>query len=322
MHDILKGFPLQADPDLLVGHAGADDAGVYRLDDERALVLTVDFFTPVVDDPFDYGRVAAANSLSDVYAMGGRPLVALNIAAFPEGDLDDGVLADILRGGAAIAKEAGIVIAGGHTVKDKEMKYGLSVVGTVHPDRIIQNAGAEPGDRLILTKALGTGILSTALKAGDLGTKEYEALVGSMTQLNRAASEAMAGAGVHACTDVTGYGLVGHAFEMARAGDVVIELSAAGLPVLPGTREAVDKSYLTGGGAANRRFVEGSVEWKGPVDSTLEHIMFDPQTSGGLLIAVPEAKSEGLLSGIQPSCEAARIVGRVGEKARAGIRIV
>ncbi len=310
------------DPNLLVGHAGADDAGVYRIDDERALVLTVDFFTPVVDDPFDYGRVAAANALSDVYAMGGKPMVALNIAAFPEGELPVGVLGDILRGGAAVAKEAGIVIVGGHTVKDKELKYGLSVVGTVHPDRIIENTGAEPGDHLILTKALGTGILSTALKAGDLGDKEYGSLIDSMTQLNAAAAEPLGKFDVHACTDITGYGLVGHAFEMARGGDIMIEFSASALPVLPGTEDAVAKSYLTGGAAANRRFVEGHFEWKCPVDETIQHIIFDPQTSGGLLIAVPEAQSEDLASAIRNSGADAWRVGRVADKGKCGVRVV
>ncbi len=322
MHEILKGFPLQVDPNLLVGHAGADDAGVYRIDAERALVLTVDFFTPVVDDPFDYGRVAAANSLSDVYAMGGKPLVALNIAAFPDSDLPDGVLADILRGGAAVAKEAGIVIAGGHTVKDKELKYGLSVVGMVHPDRIIENAGAEPGDRLILTKALGTGILTTGLKAEDLDDKDYGTLMESMTRLNSTASEPMESFDVHACTDITGFGLIGHAFEMARGSDAVIELSASDVPLLPGTARAVEKGYLTGGGATNRRYTEGHVEWKRTKDETLEHILYDPQTSGGLLVAVPEDQSEDLLSKIQKSCAEARIVGRVTETGKSGIRVV
>ena len=251
-----------------------------------------------------------------------RALVALNIAAFPDSELPDGVLADVLRGGAAVAKEAGIVIAGGHTVKDKELKYGLSVVGMVHPDRIIENAGAEPGDRLILTKALGTGILTTGLKAEDLDDKDYGTLMESMTRLNSTASEPMESFDVHACTDITGFGLIGHAFEMARGSDAVIELSASDVPLLPGTVRAVEKGYLTGGGATNRRYTEGYVEWKRTKDETLEHILYDPQTSGGLLIAVSEEQSEDLLSKIQKSCVEARIVGRVTDKGKHGIRIV
>ncbi len=234
MRAILDHLTPPADPNLLVGFNGADDAAVYRLDGERALVLTVDYFTPIVDDPFDFGRVAAANAFSDVYAMGATPLVALNIAAFPEGELGPEVLARILEGGSAVAREAGVVVAGGHTVTDREVKYGMSVVGTIHPDRIVRNGGARPGDALVLTKPLGTGVLATKLKAGKLEDEYYAAFVASMTRLNKTASEIMREHEVHACTDITGFGLLGHALEMAEASGVTLDIAAADLPVLPG----------------------------------------------------------------------------------------
>jgi selenide,water dikinase len=311
LREALSGLPLPVDPNLLVGFGGADDAGVYRLNDDTALVLTVDYFPPIVDDPFDFGRVAAANALSDVYAMGGRPLVALNICAFPEGSLPASVLGDILRGGSSVASLAGAVIAGGHTVSDKEIKYGLSVVGTVHPDRIVQNSGASVGDVLVLTKALGTGVLSTKLRAGKLDAETYAVLVGSMTFLNREASERMLEHGVHACTDVTGYGLLGHALEMAEASDVCIEISAADVPVLPGAVDAVGENFLTGGAGSNRLFVGDDVVWKRPVDETLQHLLYDPQTSGGLLIAVPDSTCDALVSVLLEACPGVAVVGRV-----------
>lgn len=322
LREILKVLPVQADANLLVGHGGADDAGVYRLDDERALVLTVDFFTPVVDDPYDYGRIAAVNSLSDVYAMGGKPLVALNIAAFPETDLPADVLVAIFKGGASVAKDAGIVIAGGHTVKDKEMKYGLSVVGIVHPDKIIENSGAKPGDKLILTKPIGTGILSTALKAGALGEEDYRSLVSTMTQLNRHASERMAATGVSACTDITGNGLLGHAFEMAQASGVTLEVTAARVPALPSTNDMIQKGFLTGGANANRVLIGDDIEWVRDHDQTLEHLLLDPQTSGGLLISVPEDRCDNLFSEIEEIYTDAAVVGQVVERAKTSLRVV
>jgi selenide,water dikinase len=294
---------------------------VYQIDQDTALVLTVDFFTPVVDDPYDYGRVAAANSLSDVYAMGGKPMVALNIAAFPEKGIDRRVLADIFRGGASVTKDAGIVIAGGHTVNDNEVKYGLSVVGVVHPKKIIQNAGAKPGDELILTKALGTGILSTAHKADELSDEYYRTLVGSMTQLNRYASEQMQECGVGGCTDITGNALIGHAFEMAEASNVTIEITASKVPVLPGTMEMVERGFLTGGANKNRRLVGDSIDWA-ERNEALEHVLFDPQTSGGLLIAVAANKCEGFFESIQEVYTDAAIVGKVVSRGKTALRIV
>ncbi len=310
------------DPNLLVGYGGADDAGVYRLTDETALVLTVDYFPPIVDDPFDFGRVAAANALSDVYAMGARPLAALNICAFPEGALPASILGDILRGGASVAASAGVVIAGGHTVSDKEIKYGLSVVGTVHPDRVIQNSGARLGDHLVLTKALGTGVLSTKLRAGKLDADTYSVLIDSMTRLNKDASERMLERNVHACTDVTGYGLLGHALEMAVASDVCLEFSLVDVPLLSGAVDAVRDNFLTGGAGSNRLFVGDDVVWERPVDDILQHLLYDPQTSGGLLIALPEAQCDALMGDLADAGLDVADIGRVVECEGSHVSIV
>jgi selenide,water dikinase len=295
---------------------------VYRLDDDRAIVLTVDFFTPIVDDPYDYGRVAAANSLSDVYAMGARPVAALNIAAFPETKLPTEVLAEILKGGASVAKDAGIVIVGGHTVKDDELKYGLSVVGMVHPQKIIQNSGAKPGDQLILTKPLGTGILSTALKAGSLDEDYYRPLINTMTQLNRHASEQMETCGVRSCTDITGNGLLGHAFEMALASDVTVEIAAESVPALPGTIEMIGRDFLTGGASNNRVLIDGNIEWTRPYDESLDQLLLDPQTSGGLLMATPPDRCDDLLGRIKEVYPDAAIVGAVADKRNVALQVV
>jgi selenide,water dikinase len=294
---------------VLVGHAGSDDAGVYRLSDELAMVLTVDFFTPIVDDPYDYGRVAAANSISDIYAMGGRPIVALNIAGFPENTIPGEVLAEIIRGGADVARAAGVSILGGHTVNDAEMKYGLSVVGMIDPRRIVRNAGAKPGDALILTKPIGTGVLATRLRAGALSPGATRLLVDTMTQLNREASELMLQHDSHACTDVTGYGLIGHADEMAVAGNVTIVLHAGAVPLMDGAREAVEKGFLTGGGGTTRRFLKDRVSIAASVGETMTTLLYDPQTSGGLLIAVSRTEAPKLLAKLKKNHAHAAIVG-------------
>jgi len=319
---ILDHLTPPADPNLLVGFNGADDAAVYRLDGERALVLTVDYFTPIVDDPFDFGRVAAANSFSDVYAMGAAPFVALNIAAFPEGELGPEVLARILEGGSAVAREAGVVVAGGHTVTDREVKYGMSVVGMIHPDRIVTNGGARPGDALVLTKALGTGVLATRLKAGKLEEEHYAPFVASMTRLNKTASEIMRGYDVHACTDVTGFGLLGHALEMAEASGVALDISASDLPVLPGALAAIEEHFVPGGAGTNRIFVFEKMKWVRPKEDVLDTLLVDPQTSGGLLVAVPAARAEGFVAALRPSCPEAAIIGRVAAADGVRLRIV
>ncbi len=283
------------DPRLLVGHAGADDAAVYALTDDIAVVQTLDFFTPVVDDPFDFGRVAAANALSDVFAMGGVPRVALNIVCFPDDQLDPEVLGEILAGGQQVVQLAGAVVGGGHSVSDKELKYGLSVMGTVHPDRIWANAGAQPGDALVLTKALGTGVLTTALKKGDLSEAQAAALVESMATLNAAAAEAgrALGSDLHGATDITGYGLIGHGMEMARGSGLRLVVEADSLPLLPGAREAVKKRRLTRGEKTNRVYADGFARFKG-VPAWQQSIIADPQTSGGLLMAVAAGRAQEL----------------------------
>jgi selenide,water dikinase len=315
----MSKLPGLSDPNVLVGHAGSDDAGVYRVSDDLALVLTVDYFTPIVDDPYDFGRVAATNALSDVYAMGGRPLAALNIAGFPEGLVPADALGEILRGGADQAAKAGVPVLGGHTVNDPEVKYGLAVVGQVHPDRIVTNSTARPGDRLVLTKPLGTGTLSTALKNGLLDDAGVARIVEVMTTLNDAASEAMLAHGVHACTDITGFGLAGHAGEMAAASGVTIEIDTAAVPVIEGALEAAAAGQRPGGANKNRTFLEDAMRIDGDIDESLLYLMFDPQTAGPLLIAVPEDRANALLDALRPAHAA--IVGTCREPDD-GVRIV
>jgi selenide,water dikinase len=303
-------LPVQVDPNVLVGHAGSDDAGVYRISDEMALVLTVDFFTPIVDDAYDFGRIAATNSLSDVYAMGARPIAALNIAGFPEGKIPEDVLGEILRGGADQAALAGIPVLGGHTVNDPEVKYGLSVVGQVHPDRIVTNAGARVGDVLILTKAVGTGTLATALKKEKLDAAGVRRIVSVMTQLNKEASELMLEHRAHACTDVTGFGLAGHAHEIAAASGVTVEIDAAAVPRIDGALESAAAGHRPGGAGTNRWYLDDTMRVDGAIDDSLLYLMFDPQTAGGLLIAVDKSAAPPLLSALRRAHPAAAVVGR------------
>ncbi len=304
---------------MLVGHAGSDDAGVYRLSDDLAMVLTVDFFTPIVDDAYDYGRVAATNSLSDVYAMGGRPVVALNIAGFPEKKLPADVLREIIRGGADAARDAGVSIVGGHTVDDPEVKYGLAVVGLIDPRRIVRNTGAREGDRLVLTKPVGTGVLATRLRAGALSPQATETLVGVMTMLNREASQLMLEHDTHACTDITGYGLLGHASEMAEASGVTIHLHADRVPFIAGARDAAEKGYLTGGAGKTRKFLGDSVTLSPVLDEATVALLFDAQTSGGLLIAVAPDQADALLARLKTSHPQAAIVGECVARGDASI---
>ena len=285
----LAGLERRTDPRLLVGRETFDDAGIFQITDEIALVQTVDFFAPIVDDPYDFGRVAAANALSDVFAMGGEPLTAMNIVGFPVGQLPLEVLSDVLRGGQDAVHEAGAHVVGGHTITDEELKYGLSVTGTVHPKRILTNAAAEPGDVLVLTKAIGTGILSTAAKHGHLGAAELATLVKSMTTLNSVASRAATALGLRCATDVTGFGLLGHASHVARASNLTLRIEFALLPLLPGTRAALAQRDTTGGAARNTSYLEPLVEY-GNASAEDRALLVDPQTSGGLLVAVPPPK--------------------------------
>jgi selenide,water dikinase len=292
---VLRDMPKIVDPNLLVGTETADDAGVYRLTDDLAIVQTVDFFPPVVNDPFTYGQIAAANAISDVYAMGGTPTTALNLVGFPDDKLPLTVLGDILRGGADRAKEAGCVILGGHTVRDSEIKYGMAVTGTIHPQGIITNATAKPGDRLVLTKPLGTGFVTTAHKADNCPAEAYDAAVGSMIQLNRAGRDAMQEVGVDAATDITGFGLAGHMYEMAQGSGVTIVIDLERLPILPRIGDLVRKGYFTRASKTNASFVAPGLRIEGKPDPVRLEVFYDAQTSGGLLIVVPAEKVDRLV---------------------------
>jgi len=314
---VLARVPRVTDENVLVGYDTADDAGVYRLTPECALVQTVDFFTPIVDDPFTYGAIAAANALSDVYAMGGTPVSALSLVAYPEkGDLDD--LVDILRGGSEKMREARCAIVGGHSVGDDEIKFGYAVTGTIDPGRILRNSGAAPGDALVLTKSLGTGIISTALKRGVATPEHLEASIASMLELNRDAAAAALAVETHGCTDVTGFGLLGHAREMALASGVTLEIETAALEFLPGALEYSRQGAIPGGLRKNREFVCPCVEAVNPPAPEVENLLYDPQTSGGLLISVAAAD----VSALAARLPRARVIGRVLERSDKPVRIV
>lgn len=283
------------DPNLLVGLGRPDDAGVYKLRDDLAIIQTVDFFTPIVDDPYTFGQIAAANALSDVYAMGGRPLCAMNIVGFPVKTMEISVLREILRGGLDKLREAGVVLAGGHTVEDVELKYGLSVTGVVHPQKILTNLGARPGDHLILTKPLGTGVLATAVKAQMADAGQCERVETLMATLNRRAAELMLACDVHACTDVTGFGLLGHACEMVEDSPVGFVIRAREVPLLPGATGFCEMGLLPAGLHRNREFRAAMVEIDASVPLALQDVLYDPQTSGGLLIALSPPDAAVLL---------------------------
>lgn len=321
--DILKKLPQPNDPNLLVGINTADDAGVYKLTDEIALIQTVDFFTPIVDDPYTYGQIAAANSLSDVYAMGGRPLTAMNIVGFHHKFFSNDVLVEILKGGFDKAREADTVIVGGHTIMDEELKYGLSVTGIVHPSKIVTNAGARPGDKLILTKPLGTGIISTALKSGkDLGDLMMRA-VAVMTTLNKTASEAMQDIGVHACTDITGFGLLGHGYEMAAASQVGFKIWSNKVPIFEEAIPLINDGYVPGGTNNNRYYLTDKVLLPETVDWEHSTLLFDAQTSGGLLISVASEKAEALVTELhRRNVSTAVIIGEVVADHRGKIEVI
>lgn len=284
--EALRGLEIPADPNVLTGIDGLEDAGVYRLDEQTALVQTLDFFTPIVDDARIFGRVAAANALSDVYAMGGRPLTALNIVCFPTKKLGVAVLRSVLKGGLDILQEAGVALIGGHSVEDDEPKYGLSVTGIVHPDRIMTNSGLQPGDQLFLTKAIGTGVIATALKGGLATEGAVEAMVSSMCILNKKASEVALKFRLKACTDVTGFGLAGHLVEMARSSRCTIRIRSESVPVLKGAREAASMGLVPGGAHSNRKYFSPWIEIDPRIPVETSDLMFDPQTSGGLILAI------------------------------------
>jgi selenide,water dikinase len=285
-------------PEVLVGLETGDDAAVYRLRPDLALVVTTDFFTPVVDDPYTFGAIAAANALSDIYAMGAKPLLAINLVAFPIKQLPATVLADIVRGGADKAKEAGIDILGGHSIDDPEPKYGMAVTGTVHPDAVIRNSGGRAGDRLVLTKPLGTGIITTAIKHQVAPPQAERAAVESMLRLNADAAAAMEEAGVHAATDVTGFGLLGHLHYLAKASGVAAQLESRAVPLLPQAASLADLGEVPGGTRSNERFLASRVRWGPNITPPCQTVLSDAQTSGGLLVAVPPGNLSKLLDGL------------------------
>jgi selenide,water dikinase len=311
----LGRFPRTADENVLVGFDTADDAGVYRLTAELALVQTIDFFTPVVDDPYTFGAIAAANALSDVYAMGGRPISSLSVLAYPgKGDLED--LEQILKGGAEKMREAACSILGGHSVNDEEIKFGYAVTGTIHPDRIKANAGARPGDILVFTKRIGTGVVATALKRGIAKTADVDAAIASMLTLNRAACEAMLQFDVHGCTDVTGFGLLGHAREMALASGVTLAIETDAVRFLPGALDYARQGAIPGGLRNNREFASCVVETTRELSSETEDLLYDPQTSGGLLIALPENEANSLERAFPAAYRLGRVLPRDGKPIR------
>jgi selenide, water dikinase len=307
-------MPVTHDDRVLVDYRTADDAGVYKLDESRALVQTVDFFTPIVDDPFVYGQIAAANAVSDVYAMGGRPLTALAIAGFPK-DADRTILSRIFAGGLETLGRAGVALLGGHTVQDQEIKFGYSITGEIDPARVLTNIGARPGDRLILTKPLGTGIIATALKFGRASEPAVAAAIRSMIELNRAAAEVIQRLPigvVHACTDITGFGLLGHACEMAATGDCTLEIDAGAVPLLEGARELAHGN-VPGGGRTNRQHFGARISIAPEVPRAISDLLFDPQTSGGLLISMNADAADGVHADLVAAGVPAAIVGRAIE---------
>jgi selenide, water dikinase len=311
-------FDPAAYPDLLVGLGDPDDAAVWRLDDERALVVTTDFFTPVVDDAYDYGAIAAANALSDVYAMGGKPFLALNIAAIPP-DLPEELTGEILRGGAEIARQAGVVIAGGHTIQDKEPKYGLVVIGFVQAQHMLTKGGLRPGDRLVLSKPLGFGVTTTALKRDQADPADVAEAVGWMKRLNRGASELAVEFGLHGGTDITGYSLLGHAAEMAAASGVGMRFQYSRIPFISGARKYGEEWKFPGGAADNCEYFKEQVRFAAGLDEVSQMLLFDPQTSGGLLLGVPAEKLAALLA---RAAEAGQEIWEVGQVvAGAGIEV-
>jgi selenide,water dikinase len=306
-------LPLISDPHLLTGYEHAEDAGVYQLSDDLALVQTVDFFTPTVDDPYTFGQIAATNAINDIYAMGAKPMTAMNIVCFPIKTMDKSVLRDVLRGGLDKMREAGVLLIGGHSVEDNEIKYGLSVTGTIHPRRVLMNRGAKPGDKLILTKPLGTGIISTALKADAVSDTVLAKSIACMTELNKKAAELMIAAGdIHSCTDITGFGFLGHASETIEGSDVGLRIAWQSIPILEGVKELLEEGYAPGGLTRNRNYRLAQVEKAPSCPDWIFDVCFDPQTAGGLFFSISEAKAPLLLETLhRAGIKEAAIVGDV-----------
>ena len=314
MDSILAKLPRQTNANVLIGFESADDAGVYQLTKDLALVQTVDFFTPIVDDPFTFGQIAAANALSDVYAMAGRPISSLAVVGFPRNGLPYEILEYILLGGLEKMREAECTVIGGHSISDDEIKFGYAVTGLVNPERVLSNKGAQAGDRLVLTKKLGTGVIATALKRQKASKEAVSEAVNSMQQLNRKASEAVLESQAHALTDITGFGLLGHGREMALASGVSLRFDHKKIALLPAAREYSRQGHLAGGLKNNRDFLAGCVEISSKVPEEIQNLLFDPQTSGGLLISLEAAKAAPLASQLEASSIHAQVVGEVTPK--------
>jgi selenide, water dikinase len=320
---VLHGLPKFDNADMLVGTETSDDAGVFRLRPDLAIVNTVDFFTPIVDDPYVFGQIAATNALSDVYAMGGEPKTAMNIVCFPKGKMDIQILGEILRGGADKVKESGAVVIGGHSIIDEEIKYGLAVTGVIHPDKIFRNVGLQVGDALILTKRLGTGIISTALKKGKASKESVDAAVQTMITLNAAAAKVAGKFPVHACSDITGYGILGHALEMASGSSVTVVIEAAKLPLLHKAAELAETGYITGGCKRNREYLQDKITIENSIREGLVEVAIDPQTSGGLLIAVAKRYAAKLTEELHAAgAKEAAEVGYATSLQKAWVRLV
>jgi selenide,water dikinase len=316
-------LPIPKNPKVLVGLDTSDDAGVYQLNDEMALVQTVDFFTPIVDDPFAFGQIAVVNALSDVYAMGGTPLTGLNLVAFPIKTLSPSILKEILLGGLSKMKEAGVALVGGHSIEDPEIKYGLAVTGLIHPKKILTNAKAKVGDKLVLTKALGTGIIATALKGQMASEEAVQKIVESMITLNKTASEQMKKFGAHACTDITGFSFIGHALEMAIASQVGMVIQSKTIPIFPEAMDYAKLGLVPGGAYSNRQFFSCKVEVQSNVHELLSDILYDPQTSGGLLISLPSSEAEKLVDALKKEGHVySSIVGEVVEEPPGKIQLL
>jgi selenide,water dikinase len=319
----LSGLPKQpVDPNLIVGFDTADDAGVYRLRDDLALVQTLDFFTPIVDDPYDYGRIAALNSINDVWAMAGTPITAMAITCFPKKGVDPSILGEIMRGGLETINKYGVTLIGGHSVDNQQIMFGYSVTGVIDPNKVATNSGARAGDVLILTKPIGTGVISTGIKNARADDPVVAASVETMLTPGKCAAEAMREFGVKGATDVTGFALLGHAWEMARASKVTIEIKANAVPLLQGALELASEGMVTSGDKTNREYVGADVDITGAVDENLLKLLFDPQTAGGMLIAIPETKAEALLATLRESYPRAEIIGQVREFTSFAITVI
>jgi len=319
---VLSGLERQPfDPNLLVGFDKADDAGVYRLRDDLALVQTLDFFTPIVDDPFDYGRIAALNSINDVWAMGGTPVTAMAITCFPKKGVDFAILQEIMRGGLSVLTENKVALVGGHSVDNEQIMFGYSVTGVIEPNHVATNGGARPGDVIILTKPIGTGVISTAIKFGKASDEVVSESIATMLKPGKYAAEAIAKFNVKAATDVTGFALLGHAWEMACASNVTIEIDSVRVPLIKGALELAAAGSLTGADKTNREYVGDTIEIAPKIDSNLVKLFYDPQTAGGLLLAIPEDKADDLLAELRRNYSRVEIIGRVSERSEKAISV-